>query len=98
MSVNIRIWCQVRSPIVRSSVAAVMTPETADHAFRHEQPRSYDTAAKAQRNQRYSHETGNHEGARELERQPPPGEIKQLIRGHTLPSFALVQSPAQENS
>lgn len=26
MSVNIRIWCQVRSPIVRDKVAAVMTP------------------------------------------------------------------------
>ena len=54
--------------------------------------------AKAQRNQRHSHETGNDDGARELQRQPPAGEIKQRIRGHTLPSSAPVQSPAQENS
>lgn len=53
--------------------------ETADHAFSHEQPRSYDTVAKAQRNQRHSHETGNDKSAHELERQPPPEEIKQHV-------------------
>src|SRR5512135_405027 len=26
MNVNIRIWCQVRSPIMRNNVAAVITP------------------------------------------------------------------------
>ncbi len=75
MSVNIRIWRHVRSPSAQHS-GCRHGAETADHAFRHEQSRSYDTAAKGQRNQRHSHETGNDYGARELQRQPPPGEIK----------------------
>jgi hypothetical protein len=98
MSVNIRIWCQVRSPIVGNKVAAVKTLRPPITPSANEQSRAYDTSGKAQRNQRYSHETGYGDGARELQRQPPPGEIKQLVRGHTLPSFAPVQSPAQENS
>lgn len=65
MSVNIRIWCQVRSPIVRNKVSGCRhDAETADHAFRHEQPRSYDTAGEAQRNQGHRHETGNDDGTR----------------------------------
>src|SRR2546421_5920103 len=52
ISVNIRIWCQVRSPIVRNSVAAVITPSppitpsaTSNLARKTSRPRLKDTSA-----------------------------------------------------
>jgi hypothetical protein len=96
MSVNMQDLVPSTKPDSTQQSGCRHDAQAADHAFRHEQSRSYDTAANAQRNQHYSHKTGNDDGARELQRQLPPGEIKQLVRGHTLSSSVFVRSPAAE--
>src|SRR5256886_8338317 len=71
ISVNIRIWCQVRSDCTQQRCRCHHA-ESADHAFRDQQSRSQNITAKAQRHQRRSDEAGNDDGASELERQPTP--------------------------